>query len=339
MPSHLATYLLRTALACWLLVIASGTGTSAQAQGSGSAPPADARAQARVLGERGVDAYNRGDFAAAIETFRRAVNLFDYPTLWLYLARSLERTGRVVEATKAYGALLASPVHPNEGTVEAGARRSARRELRAVAARRATLTLVAGAAPMDVAVEVNGRRWPDEQLDRPTFIDPGSYAIRLTRADRLLGEWRLRVEAGSHHSVPLLAAAATPPPPAPVPPIAAAEPGSPGWGLPLTVSALATGVFAVGAVVTGVLSLDRQAVFDDLNQAETPFERRSTAHARAQRMQLLNAVCIGGAVLGGGTTFFLLINDEPAPATANTHHRSRAASSLSALHIGLVGRF
>jgi hypothetical protein len=337
MPSTFGP-LLRAALAGWLLVVGSGLDTLARAQSEGSATLEESRERARALGRRGLEAYDRQAFAEAIEAFRQSLSLFDFPTLRLYLARSLERTGRVVEATQTYRALLASPVAPDEGSIGADARRAAQLEVGAVAARRATLTLVARSEPLDAIVEVNGERWADDRIGQPQFVDPGDYAIRVTRADRLLDGRHVTLEAGSSHSIPLLAPTAGPSAPAPT--SAASAPGSSGsWDLPLTVSVLATAALVVGTVVTGVLSLDRQSDFDALNHQETPFERRDAAHARARRMQLLNALCLGGAVLGAGTTVLILIDDGPDPAPVEARRVSSASKIAQTLHIGFVGHF
>jgi tetratricopeptide (TPR) repeat protein len=80
----------------------SATSPSAMALGSAGAPDEQTRAVARAIGEEGLSLYDQGRYVDALDRFERADDLIKAPTLGLMAARSLERLGRLVEASNRY---------------------------------------------------------------------------------------------------------------------------------------------------------------------------------------------------------------------------------------------
>jgi uncharacterized protein HemY len=78
------------------------------------------RSAARTLGYQGVDAYQAGDYAAAVVKLERAYAAVKVPTVGLWLARALAKTGRLVEASERYAEVMRLAV--TEGQV--GSRRA-----------------------------------------------------------------------------------------------------------------------------------------------------------------------------------------------------------------------
>ncbi|MBN2195416.1 MAG: hypothetical protein JW751_21535 [Polyangiaceae bacterium] len=70
-----------------------------------AAEPVDdaTRAAARAIGEEGLDAYDAGRFEEAVEKLESAHAAVPVPTLGLWLARALAKSGKLVEASERYG--------------------------------------------------------------------------------------------------------------------------------------------------------------------------------------------------------------------------------------------
>src|SRR5687767_4640019 len=65
------------------------------------------RAAARAAADAGADAFEKNDYPQALELFSRAERLYHAPPHLLFIARSLEKLGRLVEAREAYLKLAA----------------------------------------------------------------------------------------------------------------------------------------------------------------------------------------------------------------------------------------
>src|ERR1051325_8916070 len=94
---------------------------------------------ARALAAQGSQAFERRDFAQALELFQRASAIIPAPTITLMEARTLVELGRLVEAVEKYGAtqrMLA--VDPNNIVFQEAAA-SAQREVEPLLQRIPTL--------------------------------------------------------------------------------------------------------------------------------------------------------------------------------------------------------
>lgn len=85
----------------------------------GAQAPGDGEAAARRAFERGRDAYESGDFEAAVQSFDEAYRLSPRPALLFNIGRAAEATGRNEHAIAAYQAYLQQlPAAENRGFVE-----------------------------------------------------------------------------------------------------------------------------------------------------------------------------------------------------------------------------
>src|SRR5688572_21268129 len=82
-----------------VVALVSCLATAAQAQG---ADDDASRAAARDMGYAGVEAFQQGDLPKALDKLDRAYRILRVPSLGLWLARALEKSGKLVEAAERY---------------------------------------------------------------------------------------------------------------------------------------------------------------------------------------------------------------------------------------------
>lgn len=129
--------------------------------------------EARELAGEGISLYEQGDYASAIDKLEQADELFKAPVHSVYLARSLVKLRRLLEAEAAYQRAAQVPVTDGEPESFAPARKAAREELRDLQPR----------IPV-VRVEV-----PEGSRER----------VRITLDDQPLEDWsHVRVDPGAH---------------------------------------------------------------------------------------------------------------------------------------------
>jgi hypothetical protein len=141
---------------------------------------AELRTAARDLALQGAEAFERRDYALALDRFSRAATIFKAPTLELMRARSLEKLGRYVEALDTYEATQRSELGPDASEAFRQAVADARLEGAALAARVPRLTLrivAAGQLPPDLVVMLDGRTMPKALLDVERPVDPGPLEV------------------------------------------------------------------------------------------------------------------------------------------------------------------
>lgn len=318
------------------------------------APAEDAnRAAARRLANEGFAALDRHQPAEADAHFSRAIALYSAPTLHLARGRARVQLNWLVAAGEDFRAAARIPVEPKEPAAFAGARADAAKELAALEPRIPTLTvLLTGAAPRDL--RVNGTPWPLASVGVARPLDPGRYVVeaidtagRTHEAEVVLEERR-----PSSVTIDVPAAAATTPAgaaaapdgsaatgtaapaqaSAPTPAPAAATTDDSSSSTAVWVSAGATLAFVVGAVITGVLALDRRADYDKYNDpdyrpAVTPDKKRELRDS-ANAMAWVNTALVGAALAGGGLTAYLWISEPDSEESAQrATPRGRAAGA------------
>src|SRR6187399_372866 len=159
----------------WALALALGLVVASPA----AAAPSDAdRATARQLGYQGVEAYQAGDFKTAEDKLHRAFAVVKVPTLGLWLARTLTKNRRWVEAAEVYREV--SRLEVTEGKVEAQreAQQAAERELGELVGKIPTLVIVVeGTTSSQVVVQVDGVSVASAVLGEARPVNPGQHQI------------------------------------------------------------------------------------------------------------------------------------------------------------------
>lgn len=237
-----------------LALLLAGVLAASPAQAEG--PSAADRESARALMDKGHDAYDSGHFGEALRPFEQAHALMKLPTTGLWLARTREKLGRLVEARDV--ALEASrlPVQANESEALGKARREAEALAAALAPRIPTLELeVVGAPPEAVTVVLDGDRLSPAAVGIPRKLDPGCHTL-VARAEgyRTVEQEVELAEGATRHVVLTLQ-----PGEAGAPARADGAPPAVESGIP-TLAYLGFGLGAAGLAagsVTGVLALSR----------------------------------------------------------------------------------
>lgn len=175
-------HLTRAATALCCLVFSA----TASAQPTADAPAEDAshtRTAARTLAAQGAEAFERRDYAAALDLFQRAGALVDAPTIVLMQARTLVELGRWVDAADRYSFLLSLKSPDSANPAFQAAVQAAADEYEALKTRLPLLKVkLHGARPADVWID--GRQLPAPLVGVDNPLDPGQHRIEVHEPGR-----------------------------------------------------------------------------------------------------------------------------------------------------------
>ncbi|WP_437998668.1 tetratricopeptide repeat protein [Sorangium sp. So ce185] len=296
---------------------ALGTATVAFALALAAAPPARAADvdpatvnAARALAEEGLELYDRGEYAAALDKLGRAEQLIQAPTIGLYAARCLEQLGRLIEASERYLQVSRTALEASASDVFKAAVADAERAYRDLKPRIPKLAVgVRGAPEREVQIAVDGKPMPPALVGVSRPVDPGKHLVegawagRVVRQEVTLAE---RQEASIALAFPEVRR-----PPAPAP----AGPASQGVAQRvLGWSALGTGAAAlvVGGVTLGVTLALRGDLIDlgcteKVECPDTPKTRDKLGSYNSTRLVPAPAFIVGGALAAGGAALLLTL--------------------------------
>ena len=162
------------------------------------------KATAREAATEGIKLYRAGNYADALDRLRRAQALYDAPVHLLYIARSQDKLGQLVEAAENYRLLdhYTLPASAPEAWVSAVD--DGRKELAVLEPRIPTLRIVADPADLHepsrkiddnaVAAAVIG-------ISRP--VDPGKHHVELVATGFALATADVDVPEGATKDVTL----------------------------------------------------------------------------------------------------------------------------------------
>ena len=256
-------------------------------------------------------------------------------------AMKLERDGEAIEAYEKYLAQGGSQIDPDE-------RAQVERDLATLKAGAVTLTLSstpAGAALTDERSPVTGAAVVNQYgpLGAPLTIRvrPGHHRLTARLAGHRDAVWELEARSGGteSHAFQLEPAAVAA---APLATPGSVAPGATAMERPVPVGvfigAVATGVFAVGAGVTGVMALGKQSEFDDAISDGDP-SAANDARDSGQTLNLVTDVLIGAAVVSGAVTAVLFFTRPEVPAQRDHGLALTPALGPAAATLALSGRF
>jgi hypothetical protein len=136
------------------------------------------RATARALGEEGIALFEQGKYSEALDRFERADALVHAPTLGLLAARSLEKLGRLIEASERFRGVMLVQLDAKAPAQFKEAQATAGKELEAVRARIPTIEIVVeGPGAEQATVTVDGAEVPRAIIGVKTPINPGVHRI------------------------------------------------------------------------------------------------------------------------------------------------------------------
>ena len=324
----------------WSIVVgALLMGSLARAQ----SPEAERRI-ARQLGEEGIAQYDDGNYAEAAERLDRAYDVVRVPTLGLWLARALEKSGRLVEASERYREVMRMSVAPDAPEQFAEAIASARAEYEALQGRIPTLHLVLEGAPLDqVEVSIDGKPIHPTLLGLPLPIDPGSHLVEAHGPDRQASSG-VDLEEGSRQELTLVLTEVGPAPAASASPALGRGPDTDvtvephsgrltrrqlAWlGLGVGASGLAVGTAAAVSASGKRADLDSEGCVDGGCPARLDDERRSY-----NGVLTTSYVGFGLGVVGAAVGTYLLV------ATPSDRHGRQSQLLLGPGQITVRGRF
>jgi hypothetical protein len=137
-----------------------------------------ARAAARRMATAGVEAYQRDDFATAVDKLERAYQVLPAPSIGLWLARALAKQGHLVEASERYLEVTRLATTSGDTTVQAAAKNEAAAELEALTPRIPSVVIrVEGAKGAEVQLRINGDVVSSAVIGEPQPINPGKHRI------------------------------------------------------------------------------------------------------------------------------------------------------------------
>ena len=291
---------------------------------------------ARTHFSAGVNFMQDPDGARYEEAYREFKAAYAESPSWKILgnlgicAMKLERDGEAIDAYEKY---------LKEGGSQLGAAERAQftRDLSTLKASVVSLTLdskPAGASYVDERVPVRGEpvvnRYASTAGKLALGIRPGHHRITAHLDGYQDAHWEFDAPPSgkvSHVFTLEKPTAGTPatPPTTPAGPPATGAPGTP---LPthattrpiptgVFIGLAATGAFAVGAGVTGVLALKKKSDFNAANNGSDP-TAASDLRSSGKTMNLVTDVLLGGAVVAAGVTAVLYLNRPAVPAEHDT---------------------
>ncbi|MEZ4227817.1 MAG: PEGA domain-containing protein [Polyangiaceae bacterium] len=146
-----------------------------------SAQSAADKATARTLATAGIEDYEAGKFAEALDKVSRAQELFDAPIHLLYIARAQEKLGRLVESAETYRKLERVKLDAGAPAAFVKAQADGQRELTALLPRLPSLRILLEPSGVDgLKLELDGVQLSSAVIgvDRPS--NPGERVIRVT---------------------------------------------------------------------------------------------------------------------------------------------------------------
>lgn len=290
------------------LVVALATGLAAA---PAAADTEQDKAQARQLGVDGVQAFERGDWSAALARFEAAERLFHAPTHLLFIARSQEKLGQLVAARATYLKLEQEPLPPGASPAFKKAQVDAAQERTQLDTRIPVLVprvQPAGVQPLEVRID--GRELDASDLEGAR-VDPGRHRVEARSGPRVGEPVDVEVAIGETREVVITlpegprepAAPGGGPTPAPAP-----ESGTSTTTI-LGISAIGVGVAGLGVgAVLGIVSLGKSGEADDLYTQCGGDGGCDEASAQGQEVQSLDDDAatlgtIGVIAMGAGVAF------------------------------------
>jgi hypothetical protein len=161
-----------------------------------------ARAAARKIGYEGVSAYTAGDYSTAVDKLGRAYGIVRVPTLGLWYARALAKTGKLLEASERFREVIKLDLTEGQVKEQKKAQEEAEADLQAVLPRipMVTIQLVDGGQGATVAID--GLPMDPTLVGLETPANPGSHRVRAER-NGLVREAEFELAEGEKKTIEL----------------------------------------------------------------------------------------------------------------------------------------
>jgi len=275
---------------------------------SAQEPDAGTRMAARELAVAGAEAFDKHDFATALDRFQRAESLYKVPSISVMVARCFAGVGRVVEAVDKYEETLRVPLDAAAPEAFQRAVAEATAEVEGVRARVARLELrLPVDAPAGTVVTLDDKPVPAALLGVPTPVNPGAHHLAARARGRAPYTFELMLPEGGRQTVEISlepVSATAPSPVAPASPRAQGHRPS-----PLTIALFAGGGVAIaGGVVTGVAALSHKSSLDAACKPGCPSNMSGDLSA-FRRDRALSYLGFGLGLAAAGTGAYLFFRE------------------------------
>lgn len=270
----------------------------------GQEADATTRVAARELALAGAEAFDKQDFATALDRFQRAEQLYKVPSIAVMVARCLAQTGRVVEAVDKYEETSRMPLDAGAPEAFQRAVAEAASEVEVARARVARLELrLPPDAPTGTRVLLDKRAVPPALIGVPMPVDPGTHQVAAEAPGKAAYSSELTLAEGERQTLEISLLAAEPPRVAPV--SATRHPA------PLTIALLAGGgVALVVGTVTGVAALNYKSNLDESCTPGCPPSLSDDLDG-FRRNRTLSYLSFGVGLAAAGAGTYLLLHEGP----------------------------
>ncbi|MBX3184905.1 MAG: PEGA domain-containing protein [Polyangiaceae bacterium] len=282
----------------------------ALAQGAAAAkkaPTEKEKKDAREAYTAGEKAYAADDFAAAESSFRKAYSIIPTPHAEYWIAKSIDKQLKIVEAIEAYSSFLSNPDHARAGADKVDDAKSRLDTLKQTPAELQLTTEPAGAS-----VTVDGQAQMGE-TPMTLKLAPGKHRIEVSSSGYETQVVELDLVPGGKATENVALAEAQL---APVTPVAPPPPEEPDVGpepepesrskLPAYITLGVAGASAIVGTIFGISALGAKSDYDDNPTADRADD--------VERNALIADMAFGVAITLGITGVVLLVtgNDDPA---------------------------
>jgi hypothetical protein len=322
------------------------------------------RAAARAAADAGADAFEQNDYAQALELFTRAEQLFHAPPHLLFMARSLEKLGRLVEAREAYLKLASEKLPASAPTAFKRAQASGEAELNGIEGRLSYVTLkVRGDRDETAVPTMDGAELPSAMIGIPMPVDPGTHKFSARNEHSGSPVVTVTLQEGARQTVELVLSEAASPPesgPSKQEPAAAtaavvadaprAERGGSAqrtWGfVTLGAGAVIAGVSTAFTVSSINTRSDADYIFELCDPPKGPGcsdEQKAEVKTKDDQADKSLYLAIGGFVLGGAAVVTGLVLVLTADSDEKENQAERPARELHLIAgpgwLGAAGTF
>lgn len=204
------------------------------------------KATAREVATEGIGLFQAGKYADALDRLERAQALYDAPVHLLYIARSQEKLGKLVEASETYRLLDRYLLPAGAPEAWVAAVDDGRKELAALEPRVPKIRIAV--APKDApeaSVQIDGAPVSAAVIGIPRAVNPGAHHVVVAAKGYAPAEANVETNEGETKDVTLALSAA---------PAAAATPGAaPAQGTTHSFVGFLAGLRFGGGIPTGTI--------------------------------------------------------------------------------------
>lgn len=299
------------------------------------------RRMVRELSQEGVAAYQAGNYDKALHRLEEAYRMLKTAPLAYWSAKSLEKLGKLVEASERYRAAERAAIDPDGDPVpQRQAQADARDAREALEPRIPRLVIeLQGVGDDDAQVKVDAVVVPTNLLGHAIPVNPGRRRVTATSGEREV-ERVIELSEGESGTVTLELPPATGRTPrtgtrAPEP-VTAKDTGSGGAGWQPWAGWISVGVGAAGLGVgtaTAVMVYDKRSTLG-CNDTGCPPDLTDAERSEGEALRTLSATSfiVGGVLVATGVTLLLT--------TPKKAHSARNISPLVGFGtLGVSGRF